>query len=178
MCGEYGDQNRRPHYHAILFGVDFPDKRPHGRNDQNDQTYTSKELQKLWTLGFSLIGTVTPRSAHYVAKYMVKADSADLPDGLEPPFQLMSRRPGIGRTFYDRFKDEITRDDFTLMDGRETSVPRYYDELLRKELYSADYERNKHLRKQRALDKPEEHTLLRSRAREEAAIGARKVRKL
>ena len=27
MCGEYGPENWRPHYHALLFGFDFADKR-------------------------------------------------------------------------------------------------------------------------------------------------------
>ena len=26
MCGEYGEQFDRPHFHACIFGVDFPDK--------------------------------------------------------------------------------------------------------------------------------------------------------
>jgi hypothetical protein len=26
-CGEYGSKHRRPHYHACLFGLDFPDKK-------------------------------------------------------------------------------------------------------------------------------------------------------
>ena len=62
QCGEYGDEYKRPHYHACLFGIDFPDQKLwKTQNGQN--VYTSNTLSKMWPLGYSTVGTVTWKSA-------------------------------------------------------------------------------------------------------------------
>ena len=71
MCGEYGDELSRPHYHALLFGYDFQDKRFHKRIKGNP-SYTSSRLSELWGKGFCTIGAVTIESASYVARYILK----------------------------------------------------------------------------------------------------------
>ena len=71
MCGEYGEENKRPHYHACLFGVEFEDKELH-RVRRGIPLYKSETLNKLWKLGFCTIGDVTFESAAYVARYIMK----------------------------------------------------------------------------------------------------------
>ena len=69
-AGEYGEKNGRPHYHAILFNFDFPDKKLHTiRNGY--PVWISKSLDEIWGLGICEIGTVTYESAAYVARYIV-----------------------------------------------------------------------------------------------------------
>lgn len=73
MCGEYGEETQRPHYHACLFNFDFPDK-VHWKNsnDGKHKLYVSPILQRLWPFGYSLIGEVEFESAAYVARYCMK----------------------------------------------------------------------------------------------------------
>jgi hypothetical protein len=82
MIGEYGDLNLRPHFHAIIFGWNFPDKFFHKRIGDND-IFRSPFLEGLWTIprgssgagksfGYSSVGSVTAKSAAYVARYCDK----------------------------------------------------------------------------------------------------------
>lgn len=89
-CGEYGDENKRPHYHAILFGIDFEDKQLHSKSKNGDLYYTSKTLEKAWSnpktkkpIGFAIIGDVTFQSAAYVARYVMKKRKGD-DDQIDP----------------------------------------------------------------------------------------------
>ena len=70
-CGEYGDRTSRPHYHACLFGYDFPDK-VHFTTRNGHKVYTSKILNDTWGYGITEIGDLTFDSAAYVARYVVK----------------------------------------------------------------------------------------------------------
>jgi hypothetical protein len=142
-CGEYGDKNNRPHYHAIIFGWDFPDKTLWQKRD-GIQLYVSEELQELWPYGFSTIGEVTFESAAYVARYVmkkIKGDAAEqhyqvtdpetgevLP--IKPEYCTMSRKKGIGYTWFEKYKNDVYPNDYVVVNGKEVRPPRYYDSLL------------------------------------------------
>lgn len=64
MCGEYGDQTLRPHYHAIIFNHHFDDRKHHNTIKGN-KLYKSDILQETWGKGHCLIGDVTFESAAY-----------------------------------------------------------------------------------------------------------------
>ena len=72
MCGEYGEQLGRPHFHACLFNHDFDDKKLWKTTDSNSKLYRSKELEELWPFGYSSVGDVNFESAAYVARYIMK----------------------------------------------------------------------------------------------------------
>lgn len=135
-CGEYGEKTLRPHYHACLFGFDFEDKVPFGVNESGDQLWTSKELDEIWGKNDSekfpnKIGTVTQKSAAYVARYILKKQNV-LSDF--EPFQDMSRRYSIGKRFLEKNWKDIfvhAQGSVVLSDGTQTKVPRYYEKWLK-----------------------------------------------
>ena len=68
-CGEYGEKQGRPHYHAIIFNHQFPDLIPIPRKKD---LHTSEILKTLWGKGHISVGSVTFESASYVASYVQK----------------------------------------------------------------------------------------------------------
>ena len=147
MCGEYGEQLSRPHYHACLFGFDFPDRelfKP-GKN----AIWLSPLLSKKWEHGFHTIQRFTPATAAYVAGYVTKkitgekagthySTAVDYSTGeclpnLLPEFCRMSRNPGIGKDWYDLYKDEIWDNDSVIYAEHERRPPVYYERLLSKD---------------------------------------------
>lgn len=132
-CGEYGGRFGRPHYHVLLFNVDFDDRKLFSRGKRPEDTlYTSESLSKLWTFGHHAVGEVTAESCRYVAGYMVDKITGDMaPDhyaGREPEFSVMSRRPGIGHGYYMKYGHEIYDHDCIIVDGKRVRPPRFYDE--------------------------------------------------
>ena len=133
-CGEYGDQLGRPHHHAILFGYDFPDKK-YFKNSKKHKLYSSDILDKAWqNQGHTLIGEANFETAAYCARYIMKKVTGQLAaehyGNKLPEYNTMSRRPGIGRGYYDKYKSEIYPDDFVVMRGQKMNPPKFYDDLL------------------------------------------------
>lgn len=112
ITGEYGETTFRSHYHGIIFGLHLRDVEPiiGVKSINNEQKYRSDEFEKIWSLGTCELGTVTPESTSYVARYVTKklkdGDKEELyTKGLEKEFALMSRKPAIGRLFFDMHPD-------------------------------------------------------------------------
>lgn len=115
-CGEYGGQTRRPHYHAIIFGKDWLE----GSIPIKENLYTNGSLVDVWGKGLVSIAPVTMASVCYVCGYVnKKIDDLDT-------FSLMSRRPGIGHTWLDKYKDDILRTGVVSIEGRQYQVPKRY----------------------------------------------------
>ena len=151
-CGEYGETNPvtkqvdggkyRAHFHALLFNFNFPDRVPCRMLGRSD-LYTSKILDDLWRLGACKIGEVTFESAGYVARYAMKKVTGDLakaaytvvlPDGeiaeRTPEMLVMSKRPAIGKRWFEKFGKGVYVRDSVIARGKEMQPPRYYDKLL------------------------------------------------
>lgn len=142
--GEYGSVNRRPHYHAILFNCDFADKIL-WQEKLGVRIYRSPLLEKLWTYGFSTIGSVTFESAAYVARYCLKKvtgkNAAEYYKDKEPDYVTMSLKPGIGSAWYDKYMREKFMDgqDWIIINGHKVKPPKYYDRRLEAESDIYDY---------------------------------------
>lgn len=136
-CGEYGPKLQRPHYHALIFGYDFPDKRLYRTNGIGQKIYTSKQLEILWPYGFSTIGNVTEQSAQYVARYTLKkvyGDKAKEHYGnRKPEYITMSRRPGIGTNWYEKYKTDIYPKGILVFNSRKQMPPKFYDQKHKQE---------------------------------------------
>lgn len=135
-CKTFKTSLGRPHYHACIFNYDFDDKKLFKTVDDN-RLYTSEKLQKLWPFGFCTIGTVTFASAAYVARYITKKINGENADehykGRKPEYITMSRRPGIGKDWYELYKDDIVENDFVVINGKKVGLPKFYDNQLEDE---------------------------------------------
>lgn len=139
-CGEYGDQLGRPHYHACVFNFDFPDKVFY-KMSNGERLFTSESLSTLWGFGFCTIGALTFESAAYVARYCMKKVNGDMADDhycvvdpdsgrvfkVKPEYATMSRRPGIGRGWYEKYSSDAYPSDYLVVNGVKCKPPRYYD---------------------------------------------------
>lgn len=144
MCGEYGSDFGRPHFHALLFNFDFEDKTFWKKTPAGEVIYRSKSLESLWTGGFSSVGTVTFKSAAYVARYIDAKITGDMADDhytfvnpetgeifhRTPEFNKMSLKPGIGAEWLKKYKTDVFPNDYVVVrGGQKVPVPKYYQKI-------------------------------------------------
>lgn len=145
--GEYGSQGTmRPHFHACLFGYDFPDKIYYKKTGSGEKIYTSKLLESLWPYGLSSVGNVTFESAAYIARYCVQKVTGDLAEAhyrvitddgeiinRTPEFNRMSLKPGIGSDWLKKYSADVYPRDYVIIRGVKVKPPKYYDVLFERE---------------------------------------------
>ncbi len=103
VSGEYGTKTERPHYHAILFGLD---------------SRYEEMIKKSWTAGFSCVRPAERINIGYTLKYTLKGLSQeDDPQlrGRQPQFALMSKRPPLGTSFLPKVAESVKR--LTIQNG-------------------------------------------------------------
>lgn len=145
MCGEYGEDFDRPHFHACVFGHGFyEDRLPLSKLASGGFLFSSERLDKIWEKGFCSVGELTFESAAYCARYVTKKVTGDLAeshylrvDGTtgeiyykEPEFARMSLKPGIGATWLEKYKDDVYNFDHVVVNGMKLKAPRFYDNKL------------------------------------------------
>lgn len=136
-CGEYGEKLGRPHYHAIVFGW-FPEDAVCVKRSGELSLFTSSLLSAAWGHGHASVGLVSMDSASYVANYASKQirtnreDEARRLAGRAREFLIMSRRPGIGRKWIDKFMSDVFPSDEVIVRGKACRPPRFYDQCLEK----------------------------------------------
>lgn len=158
-CGEYGERTKRPHYHALLFGVDFCDKVAFKKSADGSTIYTSEILSRLWPAGFCTTGAVTFESAAYCARYVMKKITGKALDHAEsvtieelrmaftlrpyetvtadgeviarvPEYTTMSLKPAIAAEWFKLWKSDVYPSDEVIMRGKPMKPPKFYDRLL------------------------------------------------
>lgn len=152
-CGEYGERDNRPHYHAIIFNFNFDDWTYLFDSPSGEEIYTSPTLEKIWGQGFVTIGKVTFESAAYCARYCVKKINGPMEEiiddktGLkhyerfnnftgeiievQKEYATMSTVPAIAHNWIRNYKSDCYPKDFTTIRGKRTPNPRYYDKYLK-----------------------------------------------
>ncbi len=149
-CGEYGEKTKRPHYHAILFGL------PHSELE---------EVEQSWKLGFSQLSEFNPARAAYVARYtMKKLTSPDsFSDGRAPEFGIMSRKPGLGHTMLQLHGVNLLAGGYSMRSGllKDTSGSTMATTLPAYLRYKGKLHRtDNYMRKKigQMLDEPQQHS--------------------
>lgn len=163
MAGEYGAKFGRPHFHALLFGCQFPDRYLIRDGDDGRKLYRSAELERLWPFGFSSIGAVTFESAAYVARYctskvtgglalahyrlsepFVDRETGEVYFSRVPEFNRMSLRNGIAQDWLRLYWSDV-RHGKVVVNGRECNVPRFYARYFKYSSYGEAIRLQRHI---------------------------------
>lgn len=133
VTGEYGSLEKRPHWHAVIFGYRPSDGIEKKANKFGDILYESEELDSLWKLGRTDFGDVTERSAGYVARYAVKAINDHIDRKEYSCKHVTSKRLVLGqRWIADNYKDVLRSGCIRTLSGDVHPIPRYYKKWIEK----------------------------------------------
>lgn len=126
-CGDYGGKFDRPHYHVLMFGLDF-------LNELDRETVKSCWKKCNWDmLGKAPFGDVTPSSIRYVVRYIEskvigkEANYAYDENDILPTYAVMSK--GIGKDFAIKNNKQLVEDLKCNALGYTYSIPRYYRKI-------------------------------------------------
>lgn len=134
VTGEYGEKNKRPHWHAIIFNYSPTDATIGYTSDRGDTVYFSEALNNIWGNGKTEFGSVTIESAGYVARYAAKklVHGEDDTHEYHPIHRTSKGRP-IGISWLQKYWEHTFKTGYIVLpNGQKTGIPRYYVDWLKK----------------------------------------------
>lgn len=132
--GEYGDKNKRPHWHLIIFNYRPSDAKYKYSSKTGDKVYSSMVLTDLWGKGNIDFGSVTLDSAGYVARYAAKklAHGKDNEHQFQPIHKTSSKH-AIGKKYLEKYWQNIFDLGYIVLPNyQKAAIPRYYEDWLKK----------------------------------------------
>ena len=128
LCGEYGDTYGRPHYHAIIYGLDcYNDK---DRQILADSWPLCDEF--LFDKNHNGMLPVCREDIAYVCGYVQKKLNGFLAEekygNRKRPFSRVSR--GIGLDFALKNQERLINNGFTYLNATKIAIPRYLRDKL------------------------------------------------
>lgn len=183
VTGEYGEETKRPHWHALLFNYRPTDLKPMYKNDNGDQLYRSASLDEIWGKNDpehkpTEVGQIDFKSAGYVMRYAAKK----LVHGHDKnhPYQPIakgSKKYAIGKTFLEKYWQDIFYKGYvTLEGGAKCGIPRYYEKWLLK-YHPTEWEAYVTEVKLPSMEKAQQSSEKDSRAEKEVNLRRRSVGK-
>lgn len=142
VTGEYGEKNRRPHWHALIFGYWPGDAVYKYSNSRGDRVFASASLTEIWGHGIAEAGSLTFESAGYCARYAAKkivhSENGKLNEADHHEWQPVSKKSNknaIGKKWLEKYwEDAFNHGEIVLPDGRgKCAIPRYYEKWLKDE---------------------------------------------
>lgn len=126
LCGEYGGNYHRPHYHMILFS-----EKPLTKRSSNPYWLINKIIEDAWRHGIADIEPMNNigGNVHYLTSYMTTYSDGVEYDSHNKPFLLMSRC-GLGKKWISRHPQQVAKmiadqDYSSINDGYKLPLPRY-----------------------------------------------------
>lgn len=118
LCGEYGSETYRPHYHMIIFNLP---------NRKNFVWHWERRIHDAWRNGNVMCDVITAARLNYVTKYMLKSEEFRTmkENGWQPPFIKVSHGLGEGLVKRLNYK-QLYEGNFYLREmGEGATMPRY-----------------------------------------------------
>ena len=134
VTGEYGEKNKRPHWHALIFNFRPSDEKFLRSSETGEKVFTSQILSDLWKKGLCEYGSITIDSAGYVARYAAKKLVHGKDDEHQfHPIHKTSSKNAIGKSWIERYwKQTFDLGYVYLPNGQKSKIPRYYVDWLKK----------------------------------------------
>lgn len=142
--GEYGEKTKRPHHHAIIFGINFEEDRYEAPKSKTGHSqFYSKTLNDLWSCGMTSIEDINEANICYIAQYSLKKFKNNELNKQYRPIQSFSNRAKMNIKWVRRNASEIIKGYIEDKDGKKYRIPKSYINNLKnskEEKYKKIYE--------------------------------------